>query len=69
MRFPELIEGIAAVPGGRRFYRVGGAMNMPLEVGGLPRALAIGGHSRLPAGRRRRLKSRGFRAGRRAPAA
>lgn len=63
---PDLVADIALIPNHRRFGRVTGVMGTLLEVGGLPRHLAVGGQCRVLAqgGRRLACEVVGFRAGR-----
>ena len=44
MNHSDLLDELSQIPDHRRFGRVVGVMGMLLEVGGLPRRLAIGGH-------------------------
>ncbi len=66
MVFPDLLDQLTLIPEHRRFGRVAGVMGMLLEVGGLPRQLAIGGHCVVLAqgGERVRCEVVGFRGGR-----
>ncbi len=63
---PQLIEEIAEIPEHRRYGRVTGVSGMLLEVGGVPRVLAIGGRCDVLAqeGRRVPCEVVGFRGGR-----
>jgi flagellum-specific ATP synthase len=62
----DLVEDIALIPEYRRFGRVTGVMGLLLEVGGLPRRLAVGDRCAVLAEKGRRLVCEvvGFRAGR-----
>lgn len=63
---PQLIDELAEIPEHRRYGRVAGISGMLLEVGGVPRSLAIGGRCDVLAqdGRRVPCETVGFRAGR-----
>ena len=65
MSFPDLVDEISVIPEYRRFGRVAGVSGMLVEVGGLPRRLAIGGHCTILGQQGRRLISEvvGFRHG------
>ncbi len=66
MLLPQLIDELAHLPEYRRYGRVTGVSGMLLEVGGVPRALAIGGCCDVTAqeGRRVPCEVVGFRGGR-----
>ena len=63
---PQLIEDLADLPEYRRYGRVAGVNGMLIEVGGVPRALAIGGRCDVITqdGRRVQCEVVGFRGGR-----
>jgi flagellum-specific ATP synthase len=61
----NLLDEISNIPDYRRFGRVSGVMGMLLEVGGLPRHLAVGGHCQVQGrdGRSLTCEVVGFRGG------
>jgi flagellum-specific ATP synthase len=63
---PQLIDELGAIPEHRRYGRVVGISGMLLEVGGVPRSLAIGSRCDIWAQDNRRIpcEAVGFRAGR-----
>ncbi len=65
MNLPNLIAELERLEPARRYGRVTGVLGMLLEVGGLPREMAVGGRVEvLAAGRRVACEVIGFRGGR-----